>query len=143
MKILIYFLCILAAAIVNSVISDSGLFAIVNQALGSSYDSAVFVGLLSAVVTVAVYGGAFFLAKKISGAYEEKQFAKKAASAGMSVFDYAKSIAPKEIIEHCDSLQGQPYYVATSYIDDQAKAKKISRECADALISGYTALMNK
>ena len=141
MKVLIYILCFLAAAIIKMIVDDSGIaYNIANFIGGNSgatNEIAMFSGLLSAVMAIAIYGGAFFLARKLSALHEDKQFYNAAARSGLSAFEYAKSIAPASLIKECDALIDQPYHVVNAKINDAVDAKQISQSCADALSSGY------
>ena len=129
MKIWAHIACLFASLLIISTISNV-----------SSSDTPVS-SIVFLAVAVCAIAAAIIVARKWSYHYAKNEFAAEAAGMGMTVFDYARRISPQSIIAHCEAQLGKPYYVVTSYLDAQAKAKQISRPCADALIEGYAELM--
>lgn len=152
MKGLIYFIAFVIAAFVNMIIKDMDIayslavFLIPNDVSRT----ALLAGLFSGVFGCIPLGLAIYFATKINMKREEKKlnretakFKAAAEAAGMSEFEYAKSLTPMKVITYCDSHLDRPIPTVTEKLDQLPDSKVISRPCADALIAGYTKLMEE
>lgn len=144
MKFLIYFVALLIAAILNTIIKEIGIAYSLAVSLvpNNLSQMALLAGLFSGILTVTTYGFALYFANKINNNRDDvKEFKKAAEDAGMSEFDYAKSITPEKVITYCDSHLDRPIVLITEKIDQLPDSGVISRPCADALIEGYTKIV--
>ena len=143
MKVLIWIISFLIAAILDTIIKDIGIaYSLAVSICPSDVDGmAILTGLFGGTFTVIIYGLAFYAAKKINENREVAKFHKDVVNSGLSAFEYAKSITPSEVIAFCDQHLDGPVYVVTAKIDQLPDDKIISRPCADVLIEGYTKLM--
>ena len=146
MKFLIYFVALLIATILSTIIKelDIAYYLAVSLVPNDVSQTVLLAGLFSGILTATPYGFAIYFAKKINKNRDEvKEFKKAVADSGMSEFEYAKSITPKKIISYCDSHLNDPIYERITQLDALPGKKVISRPCADALMEGYTDLMNE
>lgn len=105
--------------------------------------AALIAGTFAGIQAVVLYGLAFFFSDKINKNRELTKFQKAAAKSGLTAFEYAKSITPYNVITYCDSHLDEPVYKITAKLGQLPDSKVISRPCADALIAGYTKLMEE
>ncbi len=145
MKIISWFLTFAFAAAVNTILNDFGVaysLAVLISS-GNKDQIALFAGLFAGIIAVACYGFAFFFGKKISKRIDQIRFQKAAMKSGLSEFDYAKSITPEKVLAFCERHINDPVHVVTDKLNQLPEYKITSRPCADALIEGYTKLMEQ
>lgn len=145
MNFITYFIAILFASIANTVIKSLDI-AYSLAVLLTPYDvsgAALLAGFFSGIFTAVCYFCAICLARKINKNREIKIFKEEASRSGMSEFEYAKSITPEKVISYCDSHLNDPIYAITAKLDTLPESNVISRPCADALIEGYTKIMEQ
>lgn len=152
MKILIYFIAFFIAAFVNMIIKDMDIaYSLATLIMPDNITGrAILAGTFSGIFGCIPLVFAFYFATKINIKREEKKlnreaekFKAAAAAAGMSEFEYAKSLTPMKVITYCDSHLDRPIPTVTEKLDQLPGSKVISRPCADALIKGYTELMEQ
>lgn len=152
MKILIYFIAFFIAAFVNMIIKDTDIAYTLAYLIQPNDVAAraILAGTFSGIFGCIPLAFAFYFATKINIRREEKKvirerakFKEAAAAAGLSEFEYAKGLTPMKVIAYCDSHLDRPIPVVTEKLDQLPGSKVISRACADALIEGYTKLMEE
>ena len=143
MKQLTWLITFIIAYVIHQILNSLGIAPSLGLLISpDDLDRAYLIaGAFSGLFAVVIYGLAFFTAKKINGNREVVKFHKDVVNSGLSAFEYAKSITPSEVIAFCDQHLDGPVYVVTAKIDQLPDNKIISRPCADALIEGYTKLM--
>lgn len=145
MKLLIWLIIFTIAYLVNGLLgnlSASYYLALMIAPEGGDR-AALIAGAFAGIRMVVLYGLAFYVAKKVNKNRELAKFQKAAAKSGLTAFEYAKSITPYKVIIYCDSHLDSPIQDITEKLDQLPSSKVISRPCADALIEGYTKLMQQ
>lgn len=140
MKVLIWLFCFMCAAIVNTLCKNWDAIPSLAISLSDNYDEFVlWSSTLYGACTAATYFAAFYSSVKLSKLYTQRHFSKQVQKSGLSSFQYARKIAPKDIIEYCENNLDKSAQEITQYLDNQVKFGKLKRPCADELIRVYSA----
>lgn len=145
MKLLTGLVSFTIAYAVNKFLNDLGLgyYLALSIAPEGGDRAALIAGTFAAIQAGVLFGLSFYLSTKINKNRELSNFQKAVAKSGLTAFEYAKSITPYKVITYCDSHLDSPIHIITEKLDQLPDSKVISRPCADALIEGYTKLMQK
>ena len=145
MKFLTWLFTFIIAYAVNNFLNNLGIAYYLSLLIAPEGGdrAALIAGTFAAIHTVVLYGLSFYFSDKINKNRELTKFQKAAAKSGLTTFEYAKSITPYKVITYCDSHLDEPVYKITAKLDQLPDSKVISRPCADALIEGYTKLMQQ
>ena len=141
MKFLIWMLCLLGSAVINFLIRAADLPYNLAKLLLMGHDAdtvALLAGVLSLIFVIAVWGLGIFLALRLCERWDKKSISTLAKKAGLTDFQYARSVTDPEVIAYCEShLHLSPEEIS-EYIQHQANYGKVELNCAKVLIRVYS-----
>ena len=117
MKGLIWFVSLLAVAVITTVLKKAGIS-------------------LGFIPTFLLYGAGFFVAGVLCKKWEFHSVEKAASKAGMTPFAYVKAQIPATIVNHLETEKQHPAELE-AYLKNCVKEGFVKRVYADILISGY------